>query len=60
MIGQSVGQAGQNTLNTFKDIYLTYRTERQSEQLSEDIVATIVPGVTGDSPNDDFLDAAWR
>ena len=60
MICQSAGQAGQDTLNTLKVIYLTYRTERQPDQLSEDIVAAIVPGVTGDSPNNDFLDATWR
>ena len=60
MICQSAGQAGQDTLNTLKDIYLTYRTERQPDQLSEDIVATIVPGVTSDSQNNDFLDATWR
>jgi hypothetical protein len=60
MICQSAGQAGQDTLNTLKDIYLTYRTERQPDQLSEDIVAAIVPGVAGDSPDNDFLAAAWR
>ena len=60
MICQSVGQAGQDALNTLKGIYLTYRTERQPDQLPEDIVAAIVPGVTGDSPKTYFLDAAWR
>ena len=60
MICQSAGQAGQDTLNTLKDIYFTYRTERQPDQLSEDIVAVIAPGVAGDSPNNDFLGAAWR
>ena len=55
MICQSVGQAGQDTLNTLKDIYLTYRTERQPDQLSEDIVAAIVPRVSGDSPKNDFV-----
>ena len=60
MICQSVGRAGQDTLNTLKDIYLTYRTERQPDQLSEDIVAAIVPGVAGDSPNNDLMDATWR
>ena len=60
MICQSAGQAGQDTLNTLKDIYLTYRTERQPDQLSEDMLAAVVPGVTGDCPKNDFLDAAWR
>jgi hypothetical protein len=60
MICQSVGQAGQDTLNTVKDIYLTYRTERHPDPLSEDIESAIAPGVTGDSPKNDFLDAAWR
>jgi len=60
MICQSAGQAGQDTLNTLKDICLTHRTERQPDPLSEDIVAAIVPGVTGDTPKSDFLDAAWK
>ena len=60
MICQSAGEGGQDALNTLKDTYLTYRTERQPDQLSEDIVAAIVPGVSGDSPKNDFLDAAWR
>ena len=60
MICQSVGQPGQDTLNTLKDIHPTSRTERRPDQLSEDTVAAIVPGVSGDSPKNDFLDAAWR
>ena len=60
MLCQSVGQAGQDTLNALKDIYFTYRTERQPYQLSEDIVTAIVPGVSGDNPKHDFLDAAAR
>ncbi len=60
MMCQSVGQTGQDTLSTLKDIYLTYRTEPQPYQLSEDIVAAIVPGVTSGTPKNDFLDAAWR
>ena len=42
MIRQSVGQTGQD------------RTEPQSDQISIDMVAAIVPGVSGDSPNNDF------
>ena len=60
MICQSVGQADQDTLHRVKDTYLAYRTERQSYQLSEDIVAAIVPGVSGDTPKNDSLDATWR
>ena len=60
MICQSVGQADQDTLHRVKDTCLAYRTERQPDQLSEDIVAAIVPGVSGDTPKNDCLDAAWR
>ena len=60
MICQQAGQANQDTLDTMKDIYLCYRTERQPDQLSEDIVAVIVPGVSGDTPKNDSLDVAWR
>ena len=58
MICQSAGQADQDTLHRVKDTYLAYRTERQPDQLSEDIVAAIVPGVSGDTPKNDCLDAA--
>ena len=60
MICNQAGQTGQDTLRILKDTYLTYRTERQPDQLSEDIVAVVVPGVSGDAPNNDCLDAAWR
>ena len=59
MICQSVGQADQDILHRVKDTYPAYRTERQPDQLSEDIVATIVPGVSGGTPNHDCLDASW-
>ena len=60
MIIIAAGQAGRDTLHILKDKYRTYRTERQPDQLSEDIVAVMVPGVSGDIPKNDCLGAAWR
>jgi hypothetical protein len=52
MICQSAGQADQDTLHRVKDTYLAYRAEQQPDQLSEDIVAAIVPGVSGETPKE--------
>jgi hypothetical protein len=57
---QQAGQVGQDTLLVVKDTYLAFRTERQPDQLCEDVVACIVPGTTSDNPRNDTLDAAWR
>ena len=43
-----------------KDVYLNYRTARDPDGLSEDIVLAIVPGVTQDTPTNAYLDAAWQ
>ena len=54
------GTMGRDTLAPLKDVYLNYRTERSPDNLSEDVVVAIVPGVTHDTPKNDYLDAAWR
>ena len=54
------GQKGLDTLAPLKDVYLNYRTGRDPDSLSEDIVAAVVPGVTQDKPTNEYLDAAWR
>ena len=60
MMCQQAGQIGADTLAPLKDVYLNFRRERDPDSLSEDIVATIVPGVTQDKPTNEYLDAAWR
>ena len=60
MICETAGQSGRDTLATLKDVYLNYRTTREPDDMSEDIVAAIVPGVTQDKPTNEYLDAAWR
>ena len=60
MTCQQAGQQGADTLAPVKDTYITYKTERQPDQLCEDIVACIVPGISADNPRNDMLDAAWR
>ena len=60
MICNQAGQVGCDTLAVVKDVYLHYRSTRDPDGLSEDIVAAIVPGVMQDRPTNDYLDAAWR
>ena len=54
------GQAGTDTLAVLKDVYLAYRSTRDPDGLSEDVVAAIVPGVVQDKPTNEYLDAAWK
>ena len=60
MICETAGQSGSDTLATLKDVYLNFRTPREPDDMSEDIVVAIVPGVTQDKPTNEYLDAAWR
>ena len=60
MVCTQAGQLGQDTLAVLKDVYLTYRTTRDPDGLSEDVVVAIVPGVVQDRPNNEYLDAAWK
>ena len=39
MVRHQAGQAGQDTLSALKDAYRACRTERQPDQLCEDVVA---------------------
>ena len=57
---QQVGDEGGDTLAVLKNVYMAFRTERASDHLSEDIVACIVPGRSGDSPINDTLNTAWK
>ena len=54
------GDEASDSLAVVKNIYQTFRTERPSDHLSEDIIACIVPGRSGDSPVNDALDKAWK
>ena len=54
------GDEASDTLAVIKNIYGTFRTERPSDHLSEDVIACIVPGRSGDSPVNEVLDKAWK
>ena len=58
-MSQAGDEAG-DTLAVLKNVYQSFRTERASDHLSEDIVACIVPGGQGDSPINDALNTAWK
>ena len=60
MVCHQAMHAGQYTLSAWTDVYLAFRTERQPDQLCEDVVACIVPSTTSNSPTTDYMDAAWR
>ena len=60
MVCNQAGQIGSDTLAVLKDVYLNYRTARDPDGLSEDIVLAIVPGVMQDKPTNEYLDAAWK
>ena len=58
-LNQAGDEAG-DTLAVVKNIYQTFRTERASDNLSEDIVAVTVPGRNGDAPQNEILNTAWK
>ena len=60
MVCNQAGQIGNDTLAVLKDVYLNYRTARDPDGLSEDIVLAIAPGVMQDKPTNEYLDAAWK
>ena len=55
-----VGDEGGDTLAVLKNIYQTFRAERPQDHLSEDVVACLVPGVSGDTPINETLNTAWK
>ena len=60
MVCSQAGQVGTDTLACLKDVYLNFRTTREPDGISEDIVLAIVPGVVQDKPTNEYLDAAWK
>ena len=56
----SVGDEAGDTLAVLKNIYLSFRTERAQDHLSEDVVVCLTPGVTGDTPINETLQTAWK
>ena len=54
------GVEAQDTLQVVKDTYLQWRTERQPDHLSEDILCVLVPGTMSDNPTNETLNSAWR
>ena len=56
----TMGMESGDTLAVLKNIYQTFRTERPSDHLSEDIMAALVPGVSVDTPVNETLTAAWK
>ncbi len=49
-----------DTLAVLRSIYLAFRVEGPQYYLSEDAVACLKPGVTGDSPINETLQTAWE
>ena len=54
------GVEAQDTLQVVKDMYMQFKTDRDPDHLSEDIISVIVPGAASDNPNNDILNSAWR
>ena len=55
-----IGDEDGDTLAVVKNIYQTFATQRASDNLSEDIVACVVPGRQSDNPTNDVLSSAWK
>ena len=62
-VTMSMSQAGDEAgdiLAVLKNVYQTFSTAREKDNLSEDIVMCLVPGVVGDTPINEPLQTAWR
>ena len=60
MLLTQAGSDGGDTLAVVKNMYNAFATQRNTDNLSEDIVAATVPGTASDSPEHPSLVAAWK